>query len=437
MRKISVASLNYNQKDLLKKLYNSLLENKEYLDVWSLWDDGSSDGSVEMIKEWEKEAKIPMKVNYSSGKSLMGVRMNWIIQNTEDLFIQVFGDSYLEPDGLKKLSESYIDGTAGSGYRFDISLDGSLVRNDYRFEPDDKVYSVMQHLNPWQSLCGNGFICRRKYMEEIGWYDEAYTGYGYDDYDWFMRLMMNGIKLYAYNNIKIYHHDHPTSTPNPDNFMRLTKKKTGDGYESKAKTVTVDLDDFSLEVNNLFYLDQIKKTYPKFKVSMFYIPFDAYHYSALMDFQRQEVVGMIKDRLDWIELIPHGICHAPEEFMNIKGDDYETIFKGIEDGFASYGLPMVKGFKAPQWLYKPNLVDYLDSKGWWMAVDRNQPDAPKTKKYFEYTHSIDEPFWLSNQDKIHLHGHISGPSTNDLVSNMMNLLKINPEAEFKFVSECI
>lgn len=70
-----------------------------------------------------------------------------------------------------------------------------------------------------------------------------------------------------------------------------------------------------------------------------------------------------------------------------------------------------------------------------MASDRNQAKAPRTKKNYIYTHSIDEPFWLSKQDEIRLHGHISRPSSNNLEDNIMNLLKINPSAEFKFVSE--
>lgn len=437
--KVSVASLSYNQKEQLKKLYNSLVQNKDYLDVWSLWDDGSTDGSVEMIKQWEKDDQIPMRVNYHTGKSTTAERMNWSIQNTNDLFIQVFGDSYIESDGLKKISETYVDGSAGSGYRIDINQQG-VVREEHRFENSevDKngVVCMMREDKPWQWMCGNGFICRREYMEKIGWYD-SYSGYGFDDYDWFMRLMMNGYPLYAYNNIKVYHHDHPTAQYNPESKEKYENKLKGLGYGFDPKIVVLDIDDFSVEVNNLYYLDLMKKTYPKFKVSMFYIPFDYQNYDRLMDFQRQDVARMIRERLDWIELIPHGLTHTKQEMMEIKDDDYETIFKAIREGFDHYGFPMVKGFKAPQWLYKQNLVDYLDSKGWWMAVDRNVPTAPKTNKYYQYTHSIHEPFWLSAQDEVRLHGHISLPSANNFTGNLTNLMKIGPETEWKFISEVV
>ncbi len=210
--------------------------------------------------------------------------------------------------------------------------------------------------------------------------------------------------------------------------------KASDPTVYNGKTVTLDFDDFSVENNNLFYLDQLKRIYPKLKISMFYIPFDAANFNRLLDFQRQEAIKMIKER-DWIELIPHGLTHAGLEMLSIKNDDYETIFKGIEEGFKTYGFPMVKGFKAPHWAYKPSLVEYLDKKGWWLAVDRNQPESLRTKKCYVYTHSIDEPFWDSKDDSIRLHGHISLPSANNLHDNLANLLKINPDVEWKWISE--
>ena len=203
------------------------------------------------------------------------------------------------------------------------------------------------------------------------------------------------------------------------------------------KTIILDFDDFSLNNNQLYYLDQLKRVFPKLKVSMFYIPFDVAYFMNMKDFQLKEVVQMVKDRLDWIELIPHGLTHKEAEFMNIKGDDYETIFKAIDHAFETYGLPYVKGFKAPQWLYKENLVEFLDKKGWWIATDRNQPDLPKTKKYYEYNYSIDEPFWEAKEKILKLHGHISEPSPNNLVDNIGNLMKIPENSDFKFISEVI
>lgn len=203
------------------------------------------------------------------------------------------------------------------------------------------------------------------------------------------------------------------------------------------KTVVLDLDDFSLENNNFFYLDKLKSIYPKLKVSLFTIPFDAQYYRNFADFQREEIIKQIKKRLDWIELIPHGLTHANREFESAKYKDMKIIFRAIRDVFAKYDLPYVKGFKAPQWLYNQSLVDYLDYKGWFLATDRNQPDSLKAKRNYVYSHSIDEPYWLSEDKLIKLHGHISLPSKNNLPDNILNLMKIPKDADFKFVSEVV
>jgi len=218
-----------------------------------------------------------------------------------------------------------------------------------------------------------------------------------------------------------------------DEFIKITQQEV-----KRPKTVVLDFDDFSLENNNLFYLFKLKKLLPNLKVSMFMIPFDYQYYPSFTDFQRDEILKQIKANLDWIEIIPHGLTHKHREFENVKEEDYPIIFRAIDDVFKKYGIPYVKGFKAPFWLYNKSLVKYLDKKGWFLAVDRNQPKSPRTKKYYEYNHSIDEKFWLfTDEYKWKLHGHVSGPSENNIIDNIINLTKIPTDATFKFVSEML
>lgn len=435
-------TVTYNQLDSLKKLYKSILEQKEYLNEWVVYDDSSTDGTSEWLDE-PKEIKTKVIHGVKREKPLVVANMNACFKEVDDNpFILVFADTYLGKDALKNLSETYVPNSFGSAYRNNVDKDNNFISGDCYFTEAEGVINVMRTSKPWLNFAGNGMVATKKIMESIGGIDEHYGGYGTDDYDTACRAFMNGALLYRYNNVKVYHLDHPAKNSTPDNIERFSKKIVGDGYLYNGKTLTLDFDDFSVENNNLYYLDQLKRIYPKMKVSMFYVPFDAVYFNRIMDFQRQEGIKAIKDRLDWIELIPHGLTHTVNgrdgsEFNYIKNDNYESIFAGIEEAFKTYGLPMVKGFKAPHWAYKQSLVDYLDSKGWWLAVDRNQPESPRTKKHYVYTHSIDEPFWLSNQDSIRLHGHISLPSKNNIVDNLTNLLKINPDVEWKFISEII
>lgn len=64
MNKITVFTPTYNRKDLLGRLYNSLL-TQEFKDfVWLIVDDGSSDGTEALVNEWVKEGKLSITYKY-------------------------------------------------------------------------------------------------------------------------------------------------------------------------------------------------------------------------------------------------------------------------------------------------------------------------------------------------------------------------------------
>ncbi len=432
----SILTTHYNQSDTIKKLHSSLLAQKEYVKEFVIYDDGSDEKHVSELK---KLSGMPIRLilAHHIGKHLTHHFNKALAVATGKVVVQIFGDSYLADDALKKLSESYVEGSVGCGYEYLVNENGTIVSNDYRLEPTDEVIEITGQERAWYSVPGNSLIAPRDLLVKIGGADERYTGYGKDDTDLVMRLSMNGARIILYNNVKVYHPNEISEQDSPDNTKLLEDKIRGVGYQSGATTIALDFDDFSLENNQFLYLEQLKSMFPALKVSMFMIPWDYQLHPQMQDFQREQMIQKIKQNLDWIELIPHGLTHKPREFEAVNYKDYDVIFAAIDEVFTRYGLPYVKGFKAPYWLYNEGLVEYLNKKGWWLAVDRNQPNAPRTKKFYEYTHSIHEPFWLSKSPLIKLHGHISAPSANDLPSNMINLLKMNPKAEFKFVSELV
>jgi len=201
--------------------------------------------------------------------------------------------------------------------------------------------------------------------------------------------------------------------------------------------VTLDLDDGSILRNRWDLLHKLKELYPKLKLSLFWIPFDLEYEKSMLRINREEKLKMIKDNLDWVELIPHGLSHIPREFAGCDKETMKMALNAIDECMTRDGLPYVKGFKAPFWLWNTDVVEVLDSEGWFGATDRNQPDMPKPKKNYIYTHSIHEPFWNDPQEFWGLHGHMTEPSDNALESCIVNLTKIPHDAEFKFVSEVV
>lgn len=203
------------------------------------------------------------------------------------------------------------------------------------------------------------------------------------------------------------------------------------------KIISLDLHDFSVIRSRMDLLLELKEHYPKLKVSMFTIPYDYEMEMSQLNLNRHRMLKTIHENLDWIQIIPHGLMHIPREFENCDRHTMKLAMKGIKEAFDKDGLHYINGFCAPQWLWNEQIIKVLDDAGWWGAVDKNQPDMLKTKRYYQYTHSIDEPFWEAKEDILNLHGHMTLPSQNNLEDCFLNLMKMPRDVEFKYVTEFI
>lgn len=199
--------------------------------------------------------------------------------------------------------------------------------------------------------------------------------------------------------------------------------------------VVFDLDDFSVLRNRRDLLTTLKEHYPNFKVSMFTIPYDYEYEMSDLRLTRETELKFIHNNLDWIQIIPHGLTHIPREFEKCDAETMEMVLKSIGEAFKKDGLPYEKGFKAPYWLWNTEVTKVLDDNGWWGAIDPNQPDMPRTKKYYEYKYSIDTDFWTKNDEVLKIHGHMTLPSKNNLEDCLLNLFKLPNDVEFEYVTE--
>lgn len=201
----------------------------------------------------------------------------------------------------------------------------------------------------------------------------------------------------------------------------------------------LDFDDFSVLNNRLDLLLKLRESYPQLKVSLFTIPYDAqYEFDMSARIMRSKTLEKIRENLDWMELIPHGLIHIPAEFQKCDYDTMKLSMRAIDEQFKKDGLPYKKGFKAPYWQWNDNVVKALNDEGWWGAIDRKLNGEPIPKKYYRFDHSIDEPFNQSRgYDLMKLHGHITGASSNGIDRCFTNLFKMKEDAEFLFASECL
>ena len=197
--------------------------------------------------------------------------------------------------------------------------------------------------------------------------------------------------------------------------------------------ISLDLHDFSVLNNRMELLFRLRDHFPGFKVSLFTVPNDIksdWGFSTIRD----KPLKVIKDNLDWMQLIPHGLNHAGSEMRNCDNNTFRlNVIPKIKQAFDRDGLPFVEGFCPPHWKWSQGVVKALNEAGWWGAIDRNKPNMFATKRFYRYSHNIDE---LLEGELLKLHGHVYG-TKNDLGECFGNLLTLPTDAEWHFITNFI
>ena len=101
--KLTIFTPTYNRAYTLKKLYASLIEQINQNFEWLIVDDGSTDNTEEVVKQWVDEKKITIRYfKQRNGGKQRAHNKGVEICNTE-LFICVDSDDYIVKDSVDKI----------------------------------------------------------------------------------------------------------------------------------------------------------------------------------------------------------------------------------------------------------------------------------------------------------------------------------------------
>jgi len=109
MYSITVFTPTYNRRDYLPRCYRSLVEQTSKDFVWQIVDDGSSDGTKELIDSFIAEGKIAIDYHWkeNGGKSSA---INYSMEITETpLWVCLDSDDYFFPEGVEKILKACED----------------------------------------------------------------------------------------------------------------------------------------------------------------------------------------------------------------------------------------------------------------------------------------------------------------------------------------
>jgi GT2 family glycosyltransferase len=201
--------LNHNGKELAERCLRSVLvETRAQKDV-ILVDNASTDGSVEHVR-----ARFPDVVVLESGENLgvtggrnLGFRA--AVRRGCEYVLSLDNDSAVAPssiDALTRLADSdpriavvgpktYMDeeGTrvlqcVGGAIHFTENVTRELGAGELDVGQYDEQRDV-------DYFPGSGFMARASIMEELGYLDESYYGYGHEDTDFCFRAKRRGYRI--------------------------------------------------------------------------------------------------------------------------------------------------------------------------------------------------------------------------------------------------
>lgn len=100
---ITIFTPTYNRAHTLHLGYEALLRQSSKDFVWLIVDDGSTDGTKELVAKWVAENKIPIRYHYQENRGIHGA-FNTAVQLIDtELFINVDSDDQLTDDAVRQI----------------------------------------------------------------------------------------------------------------------------------------------------------------------------------------------------------------------------------------------------------------------------------------------------------------------------------------------
>ena len=180
--KITIVTPSFNQVNFLERTISSVLDqnysNLEYIII----DGGSTDGSVEIIKKYEKYLSYWVSEkdegqSQAINKGLKKATGEWVAwQNSDDIFYP--GTFYSLADAVRKNNHPSL-----------------IIGNMNLIDEQNHIINNLKYVTPtYQSLLSEGMVLtnqaafwRTGVHEKIGYLNEG-LHYGFD-YEWFLRLL--------------------------------------------------------------------------------------------------------------------------------------------------------------------------------------------------------------------------------------------------------
>lgn len=232
---LSIIIVNYNTKDLLQRCLESVFASRtDFLLEVIVSDNGSTDGSIEMIRSRFPAVKLienNANLGFSKGNNVairqVGGRLVLLLNSdTEvtadnlDLSIK-YMDEYSEV-GAMGCKVLLADGTLDKASRrnFPNPWNSFLRLFGFRKFSDYNVEGPMDQEAEVDSVVGAYMMLPKNVIDKVGLLDEEYFMYG-EDLDWCFRIKQAGYKVIYYPKPEVLHFKYGSAQTVPFKTIRM------------------------------------------------------------------------------------------------------------------------------------------------------------------------------------------------------------------------
>ena len=256
---VTIGILCFNQKDLVIDAIDSVI-NQSYDNIELIvFDDGSSDGTVETLKEkrdelYQRFNRVEMVFNDENGGNI-AKNENEIINRSNGEYIYILaGDDLLFPDFVTKCVE-YL----GDHQEIDIVMTNGITANEhyqlaygYDFEdiffkskPDLQYNSMYYRVICNNFLFAQGMLIRKNLYSKIGLHDESIK---YEDYEFWIRCCKNNVRIeYIPEILAVWRRAETSLTY----YKKNTKEKIDANIDAEFKAKEKYINDFDKKRRDL------------------------------------------------------------------------------------------------------------------------------------------------------------------------------------------
>lgn len=223
---ISIVIPTYNRLATLEVVLPSLLRQNFPAESYEiiLVDSGSTDGTPAFVESL-KESRIRFFAQENRGRS--GARNRGIEEARGDLILFTDADIIPDEDLLAAHAGFYhaYPGAAlvGCEVQVDSLVEFEKVRNDRK--KFRTLHRESRKTLSWLYFLTGNVLVEKKKLQEVGMFDESFTGYGHEDLELGYRLQHSGVTI-RYNPEAINFHWHPVEFDEQCRKMKLAGSST-------------------------------------------------------------------------------------------------------------------------------------------------------------------------------------------------------------------